>query len=148
MKREFLQGLMEGMPKEVVDAIMEENGRDIQQAKQTAREWEERFNQAQQSHQTELAEMGFQAALGQEITAAGGRNHKAIAALLDLDALRASQDQTQAVKEALQALKKDSGYLFRQEQLPMYAVGTGATAPAPAKPETLAEALKEKFLKR
>ena len=35
MKREFLQGLME-MPKEVIDAIMAENGRDIGTAKSPA----------------------------------------------------------------------------------------------------------------
>lgn len=147
MKREFLQNLMEGMPKEVVDAIMEEHGRDVQQAKQSAREWEEKFTQAEESHRAELAGLRFQATLGQEITALGGRNHKAIAALLDLDALKESQDQAQAVKEALTALKQENGYLF-QRGMPMYAVGTGVTAPAPARPESLAEALKEKFLKK
>ena len=136
------------MPKEVVDAIMEEHGRDIQQAKQSAREWEEKFSQAEESHQAQLAQLQFQASLSQRIAAAGGRNEKAIAALLDLDALRENQDQGQAMEEALAALKQEHGYLFRQDRMPAYAVGTGVTAPAPAKPESLAEALKEKFLKR
>ena len=46
MKREFLQGLME-MPKEVIDAIMAENGKDIaaEKAKTTKAEGErDNFN--------------------------------------------------------------------------------------------------------
>ena len=147
MKREFLQNLMEGMPKEVMDAIMEEHGKALQQAKQSAKDWEEKFTQAEEAHKTQVAQMQFQSLLGQEISAAGGRNAKAIMALLDLDAIRASQDQSQAVKEAVAAVKEENGYLFRT-QMPMYAVGTGTTQPAPAKPESLAEALKEKFLRK
>ena len=147
MKREFLQNLMEGMPKEVVDAIMEEHGKALQQAKQSAKDWEEKFTQAEENHRTQVSEMQFQAVLGQAIADAGGRNPKAIAALLDLDALRGSQDQALAAQEAVAGLKKENGYLFRS-QLPMYAVGTGVTNPAPARTESLAEALKEKFLKR
>ena len=56
MKREFLQGLqVEGspLPKEVIDAIMAENGRDIEAVKARFAEldgaagaWEEKYNQA------------------------------------------------------------------------------------------------------
>ena len=47
MKREFLQNLKVGdqsLPKEVIDAIMEENGRDVEAAKT----WQEKYNQAQE----------------------------------------------------------------------------------------------------
>ena len=147
MKREFLQNLMEGMPKEVVDAIMEEHGKALQQAKQSAKDWEEKFTQAEESHKAQVAQMEFRNLLGQEISAAGGRNEKAITALLDLDIIRESQDPQAAVKAAVAAVKEENAYLFRS-QLPMYAVGTGTTQPAPAKPESLAEALKEKFLRK
>ena len=147
MKREFLQNLMEGMPKEVVDAIMEEHGKSLQQAKQSAKDWEEKFTQAEEAHKNQLAQMEFRNLLGQAIRSAGGRNEKAITALLDLDAIQASQDQKEAVQAAVAAVKAENTYLFRS-QLPLYAVGTGTTQPAPAKPESLAEALKEKFLRR
>ena len=62
------------------------------------------------------------------ITAARGRNDKAIRALLDVDKLKASKDQTADIKAALEGLKKDSGYLFEaNETPPPYAAGTGTT---------------------
>ena len=145
MKREFLQSLMEDMPKEVVDAIMEENGRDIQGAKGAAREWEEKYRQAVEDHQAELAQTKFYGVLREAITQAGGRSHKAITALLDVEGLQASQDPSAAIAQALKALKKDSGYLFYREQPPLYAVGAGASQTAPAAADTLAGALREKF---
>lgn len=64
------------------------------------------------------------------ITAARGRNEKAIRALLNVDALKASKDQTADIRAALEALKKDSGYLFETDETPPpYAAGTG-TSPA------------------
>ena len=148
MKREFLQGLLEGMPKEVMDAIMEEHGKALQQAKQSARDWEEKFTQAEEAYKTQVAQLEFSNLLGRAISDAGGRNEKAIAALLDLDAIQASQDRTKAAQEAVAVVKEENPYLFRSP-MPLYAVGTGTTQPAPAsKPESLAEALKEKFLKR
>ena len=66
MKREFLQNLKVGeasLPKEVIDAIMAENGRDIENAKQAGNTWEEKYNQALKAHRQELDTMRFQAAL-------------------------------------------------------------------------------------
>ena len=145
MKREFLIGLMEGIPKEVVDAIMEENGRDIQAARLAAQEWEQKYTQAVESHGKELAAVQFDALLRQSISDAGGRNHKAIAALLDTEALKAAEQPDAAVTEALKGLKKECGYLFKAEQPPLYATGTGTVSHSAAEPETLAGALREKF---
>ena len=145
MKREFLQNLMADMPKEVVDAIMEENGRDIQAARQGAQEWEQKYTQAVESHGRELAQVRFDSVLRACITDAGGRNHKAIAALLDVEALKESQQPEDAVAEALKVLKKECAYLFKSEQPPLYAAGTGTVSNTAAEPETLAGALREKF---
>lgn len=47
-----------------------------------------------------------------------------------MDALKASKDQTADIRAALEALKKDSGYLFETDETPPpYAAGTG-TSPA------------------
>ena len=156
MKREFLQGLQVGdMPltKEVIDAIMAENGRDIETVKAryadsegAASAWEEKYNQALIAHQQELSQVVFGHNLEKAIMAAKGRNAKAITALLDVDALRSSEDQQTALEEALQALKQDCSYLFQTETPPPYARGTGAAAPQENKgPATLAGALLEKF---
>lgn len=180
MKREFLQNLKvgeEALPKEVIDAIMDENGRDIEAAKtaavkpyadyddikaeiqrlkdnpaaatvdgKTAAQWKEAHDQAVSNHQKELDGIKFQGVLDSAITAAKGRNAKAITALLDVEALRGSEDQQKAINEALEGLKKDNGYLFDAEGAPPpYAAGTGAGKQPPAAPETLAGALREKF---
>lgn len=47
------------------------------------------------------------------------------AALLDVDALRASKNQETDIRAALEALEKDNGYLFESETPPPYSNGTG-----------------------
>ena len=146
MKREFLQSLKvgnESLPKEVIDAIMEENGKDVQ----AARAWQEKYNQAIEQHAAEFKQLEFQRVLEQAIAQSGGRNSKAICALLDLEALKNSENQMSAVEEALENLKKESDYLFcEQATPPLYARGTGAQIGAQTEsPATLAGALREKY---
>ena len=156
MKREFLQNLqMDGVPlsKEVIDAIMAENGRDIEavkaryaDAENVAGAWEEKYNQALADHRQEMQDVVFGHNLEKAIMAAKGRNAKAITALLDVDTLKSSENQQTALEEALQTLKQDCSYLFQVETPPPYARGTGAAAPQENKgPATLAGALLEKF---
>ena len=172
MKREFLQEFRVGeapLPKEVIDAIMAENGRDIQKIKgnfadyedikaelakrqqdqsfeEAAKAWEEKYNRAMDDHKAQLAQLAFQKTLDEEITKARGRNAKAITALLDVDALKESENQQQAIEAALNALKQESRYLFDGDVPPPYARGTGAYSGAQEKhPTTLAGALREKF---
>ena len=128
MKREFLLEFRvadQSLPKEVIDAIMAENGRDIQKVKanfadyaevkaelsrlqQAAQEqnasaeaaaaWEEKYNRAVEEHKQQLAQMAFEKALGEGIAKARGRNARAIAALLDVDALKSSENQEAAIE--------------------------------------------------
>ena len=86
MKREFLQEFKVGdnpLPKEVIDAIMAENGRDIQKVKanfadyedlkaelskrqqdqsfeEAARAWEEKYNLAVEEHKNQITQMAVQ----------------------------------------------------------------------------------------
>ena len=183
MKREFLQNLKvgeESLPKEVIDAIMAENGRDIQAAKdaavkpyadyqtikdeneqlkqqqgsatvdgKTAQQWKEAHDQAVADHQKELDGVKFQHTLDAAITGARGKNAKAITALLDVETLRGSEDQQKAINAALEALKKDSGYLFDEEGTPPpYAQGTGTNGNQPPVPQdSLASALRARYEK-
>ncbi len=76
-----------------------------------------------------VAAVQFDAKLDSAIAAAHGRSGKAIRALLDLDALRGSEDPDKDIPAALAALQKDSGYMFDTEETPPpYAAGTGRTA--------------------
>lgn len=160
MKTEFLQNFKIGdqsMPKEVIDAILAENGRDIEAAKKPFSDYEaikDRLKTAEDGlkafegvdvsqlqgeisklkgdlakkdsdWQEKLDGMAFDGRIKDAITAAKGRNAKAIAALLDVDALRASKNQEADIKSALDNLKKDSAYLFEADTPPGYASGTG-----------------------
>ncbi len=163
MKREFLQSLQVGespLPKEVIDAIMAENGRDIEAVKsryadyealkeqlaQGESRWQEKYDQTVQTHRREMEDAVFGHNLEMAILAARGRNSKAITALLDIDGIKASENQPQALEEALQTLKQECDYLFQTANPPPYARGTGAAAPETHKtPATLAGALLEKF---
>ena len=58
------------------------------------------------------AERVFSETLKTAIKAAGGRNEKAVMALLDLNTLKASKDQSADIKKALDAAKESDAYLF------------------------------------
>ena len=161
MKREFLQNFKVGdqpLTKEIIDAIMDENGKDIEEAKkpfadydaikeqlQTAKDGLKAFegvDVAQLQSQittlnTQLADkdkewqgkldaMAFDGKIKDAITAAKGKSAKAIAALLDIEALKGSKNQDADIKTALETLKKESGYLFEDEQTPPpFSTGSG-----------------------
>ena len=96
-----------------------------------------------QAHHQALRQVQFDHDLEKAITQAGGRNHKAIAALLDIPGL---QEAPEGLAQALQTLKKEQAYLFATP--PVYARATGTHNPLPEPPATLASALRERFEKR
>lgn len=58
------------------------------------------------------ADRVFTDTLKEAIKAAGGRNEKAIMALLDVDTLKTSKDRGADIKKALDAAKESDAYLF------------------------------------
>lgn len=152
MKREFIKGLLPEITDEVLDKIMGENGKDVEGAKakfadydtmktQLAEantklsgydpEWKAKAEQAEKDAAAKIADMQFDGLLTGAVSAAKGKNAKAIRALLDVDALKASKNQEADIKTALEALAKDNGYLFETtETPPPYAPGTGKAPPA------------------
>ena len=161
MKKEFLQNFKVGgqpLTDDVIEAILAENGRDVEAAKAPYADYDSIKDQLdtakktlkdfegvdvndlrgkittlqndlatkEADYQGKLADMAFDHALEKAITGAQGRNAKAIAALLDVPALKASKNQEADIKAALEGLKKDNGYLFgTDEKVPPYAGGTG-----------------------
>ena len=146
MKTEFLKGL--GLEQEQIDKIMAENGKDIaaEKAKTTKAEGErdnykgqldtakeslnkfdgvdvEAMKKQDDEYTAKEAERAFSDALSSAITSAGGRNTKAVKAMLDLDALRASKDQSKDISSAIEAVKKSDGYLFGVDEPHKNAVG-------------------------
>ena len=64
-------------------------------------------------------------------------------ALLDVDTLKASKNQTQDIEAAITALKKDNDYLFQQTTVPrVVSSTTGINNDAQTKKEQANEALR------
>lgn len=62
------------------------------------------------------ADRVFHDAVKDAIKAAGGRNDKAVMALLDMDTLKASKNQSEDIKKALDAAKESDAYLFGADE--------------------------------
>lgn len=178
MKREFLQNFTingQPLPKEAIDAIMAEHGRDIERAKanaganggsdgkmftqedvnrivseRLAKEREKFQNEGSKgtehlqaeidrlkgeldtqakAHKQQISDMVFDHTLDAAIKDARGRDTKAVRSMLDLNALKGSEDYGTAIKDALESLQKDSAWLFENSELPPpYSAGTGTGA--------------------
>lgn len=158
MKRDFITELLkdyiedEAKMKEIVDAVMAENGKDINTAKGdyetlegerdnlkeqladvTARldefkdvdadalngkieELTKSLADKEEEYKKKISDMEFSQTVSSYISKAGGRSEKAIKALLDVDALKASQNQKEDIEAAITKLKTDADYLFQNNE--------------------------------
>lgn len=103
---------------------------DIEGVKKAAEEWKSKAEQAKQEADAKMEAMRFDGLVTSAIGAAKGKNAKAIKALLDMDTLKASKNQAEDVKTALEAVKKDNDYLFEgSKPVPQFSSSTpGAPA--------------------
>ena len=85
---------------------------DYEQTKSQVEEYKAKYEQSKAEYENQIADMKFSSALDAAITAAGGRNVKAVSALLDIEALKKSKDQSADIATALEACKKENEYLF------------------------------------
>ena len=63
-----------------------------------------------------VADLKFRMALEAAIRKAGGRNEKAIMSMLDVATLKASKNQDKDIQSAIEAVKKESDYMFLPEK--------------------------------
>ena len=97
-------------------------------------------------HEKQLRQVRLEGCLHSTVAKAGGKNVKAIGALLDMSAIAESEDMAAAMEAAVAELKESDGYLFAAPTAP-YAAGTGTAKPELGKPATLAEALRARIRK-
>lgn len=91
-----------------------------------------------------IADMDFYAVLDTAIIDSGAKNVKAVRALLDLDALKASKNRDGDIKAALDTVKGENDYMFKSDEPINNPTGTVNTTPAPGKKMSLIEAMKYK----
>lgn len=172
MTREFIKGMLPDITDDTLEQIMTEHGKDVQDKQsaitgltverdqlkeqlQTAQDGLKTFDgvdvndlngqikKLQNDITAQADAFRFDALLDGAIRDAKGRNVKAVRALLDMDSLKCSKDQTSDVKAALEALSKSDAYLFDVGDDGII-VSTGGEhgGGGTAEPKNLAEALK------
>lgn len=112
--------------KDLKKDLEEFKGADVSGMKQKIAELEEDIRTKDETHQKEIADRDFNDILKDSIAAVNGRNARAITALLDIDALKASKNQKEDIAAALKALTEaeDSKMLFGEPEA--REVGTGS----------------------
>lgn len=94
------------------DTLKGFEGKDFDAITRERDEWKRKHEEQEAAHKKEKEDREFNEVLSAAITEAKGKNPKAIAALLDMDALKGSRNQEKDIKAALDSLRTDSGYLF------------------------------------
>lgn len=93
------------------------------------------------------ADYAFNDSLNEAIRKSGARNSKAVMALLDLEALKKSKNQTADIEAALEGVKKENDYLFVSNKPVPRVVSTtpGINPDVQTKKEQANEALRSLF---
>ena len=123
------------------DGLKGFEGIDLAELKGQISQLQEQLSQKDAEYAEKVANMEFDALLTSAVTAAKGKNAKAIRALLDVDALKASKNQEADIQSALEALQKDNEYLFDSGKAPL------PNIVLPSKGETSPTVTKESFAK-
>lgn len=112
MKREELIEM--GVPEECLDAVLEMHEAELKAA----------TDEVNKQHDENL----FNRFLSEEIARAKAMNEKAVLAMLDIDALKGSEDREGAIRQAIDDLVKNEGWLFKKEDPipPPFATGAGS----------------------
>lgn len=112
MKREELIEM--GVPEECLDAVLGMHEAELKAA----------TDEVNKQHDENL----FNRFLSEEIARAKAMNEKAVMAMLDIDALKGSEDREGAIRQAIDDLVKNEGWLFKKEDPipPPYATGDGS----------------------
>ena len=97
---------------------------DIDGIKKAADDWKQKAENAEKDAAEKIASIQFQTVLDHAIHTAKGRNATAIKALLDINTLKNSKNQSEDVRKALEAVKKENSYLFESDAMPPFAKGT------------------------
>ena len=136
MKRKFLEDM--GLAKEQVDSIMAENGNDIEAIKQERDTYKGQLEKAQSTlksfegvnisdlqtkvtkltNEKQLADRDFNDLLKSTAEGFKPRDIRAVMPFLDVEKLKSSKNQESDIKAALEAVKKDNGYLFQDVTIP------------------------------
>lgn len=142
--------------KEAVEAQLTEatatieglKGLDPEEVKRVTAEWQEKYDKLKQDSDAKIADLSFSGVLSEAVRTAKGLSAVSIRAELGdekIAELKASKNQANDLKAALEGLKADKAFLFEAApSAPPYAAGTGSEQMnKPAEAGTFASAVSE-----
>jgi len=98
------------------EALKGFGGKTVEQINTEIADWKQKAETAEQDANAKISAMEFDAALNSALGSARARNPKAVAALLNRDALKMSDGTIIGLKEQLDTIRKDNAYMFEPEQ--------------------------------
>ncbi len=120
---------LRGQLKTATDGLKAFDGVNVDDLKGQITKLNADLEQKDKDWQNKLLGIEFDHGIEAAISKAKGKNAKAIKALLDMDALRASTNRDADIAAAIESVKKDNNYLFDTEKTPgKYAERTGTDA--------------------
>ena len=110
------------------NALKEFDGIDVKELQGKIETLNSDLKNKETEYQSKIADMEFSAVLDSAISSSKARNAKAVKALLDIEALKNSKNQSEDIKTAIEAIKTDNDYLFESNEpisKPVAHTGTG-----------------------
>ena len=88
------------------------DGVNVEELKGNVANLTKQLEDKQKEYESNIAQRDFTDKLSNKIKELGGKNVKAISALLDIEALRSSKNQDTDIATAIDAIKKENDYMF------------------------------------
>lgn len=124
------------------------NATDVNALKEQLQELQTKYDSDTKAAAEKLAQIEFDGAIKDVLTKHSARNEKAVRAMLDLDALRASNNRNSDIEKAVAALKESDAYLFNTDGPKPTGQTTGIgiqTQSSPTSTGTVADAIKQQL---
>ncbi|MDO4173710.1 MAG: phage scaffolding protein [Eubacteriales bacterium] len=102
------------------EALKKFDGVDVEGLKKQVSDLQDDLQKKDTEYQQKITDMAFDSALDAAISAANGKNAKAIRALMDIDTLKASKNQQEDMRTAVAQIAKENDYLFGDISQPHY----------------------------
>lgn len=98
------------------NSLKEFEGVDVKELKGKVAQLTADLTQKDNEYKAKIADMEFSSVLDSAIAASKAKNTKALKALLDVEKLKASKNQAEDIKSAIENVKKDNDYLFESAE--------------------------------
>ena len=103
---------------------------DVEGIKAAADEYKAKFEASEKKAKADIEKLQFEHALTGALSSAKAKNEKAVAALLDIDALKLENGTIIGLEEQIKQLKADNDYLFESDApAPKIISPTGSSMP-------------------